>query len=409
MIHTSRIVNLFFLVSLLTYGLVINLSNDMYIPAINDVMHGFNVDENSIKFTIIVWFIGAMILNPILGIISDLIGVRKTLLYSGVCFLISTFYCMLPNQTLYLFMIARFFQGVSAAASVICGYSIIHKLYEEKRSILIVSYLSGILILAPLLGPLLGSIVLHIHNEWHFIFEILFSFAFVLWISLYFFIPKCKSREKSKSFYIKNITKELASYRKILTNSEFYLATFMEAILFAVIIFWITVSPIILLVDFHYSSIIFSLLQAIIFSSYIVGILVMKYCLYSKEMKQMLLKIGVFSVYVLTFLMGINYFLANHNIVILFLGFFLFAFLSGLFSGPLNRVIVTINEDSSAKAIAMFDFFCGLLAFSLISVKLSGKSNLAVVSNVVTYSSLFFLCLLTFFGRKTLSKFGEAS
>lgn len=397
----------FFLVSLIVYELVVNLSNDLYVPAIRDIMHTFYIGEDQAKLTIVVWFVGAMILNPILGVMSDILGSRKTLLWSGASFLLSTFFCILIKKAFLLFLFARFFQGVSAAAIVIAGYSIIHEFCPEKKAVLVVSYLSAILILAPLLGPLLGSLILYFHNDWHILFAILFLLALILFATLYFSVPEeLSGGGRDKKLSIINLSGAFYSYVEIVFKKDFILPTAMAAILFSIIIFWIVASPVVLLVDFHYSSLFFSLSQLAIFLSYIFGILTMKYFLSCKAGSGGILAIGNFLTCFLFLILSINHFLLNFNLLILFLSFLSFAFLSGLFSGIFSRVIVNISSSSSAKSIAVFDLFCGLLSLFLISIRFSDRNNLSIIYLVLLACSTIFMFLFIFFGKSVLSKLG---
>src|SRR6188474_3278305 len=110
---------------LIIYELAVNLSNDMYLPATANLANFFKTNHFYIQLTLTYWFAGTMMVNPLLGILSDHVGRKNVLFYSGLVFLAATFYCSFPAH-LYLFLLARFMQGMAVTSIVVCGYALIH-------------------------------------------------------------------------------------------------------------------------------------------------------------------------------------------------------------------------------------------------------------------------------------------
>jgi multidrug resistance protein len=344
-----------FPILLIIYDLAVNLSNDMYLPAVSLMIEYFKVNPYLIQMTLTAWFAGALLLNPVLGILSDYFGQKKILLYCGFLFLIATLYCAMPNN-LYLFMIMRFFQGFAATSVVVCGYGLIHEIYDNKQAILITAWLSGALVIAPMLGPLLGGSVIYFLN-WHFVFYILAFVASITLISLYFFMPAQIATEQKPKFSLKQ---EFLDYKNILANKTFLMTSLIYAILFGALITWITVSPFMIIETYHFSPLQFGFLQIPIFGSYILGVLVLKLFFKVNITENRIISIGM----ILFFLLLLCMFAMLHqvNLALLIVFYSIFSFNYGLIASVLNRHAVTAVEFGMGKVMATFDFIAGIIA-----------------------------------------------
>ncbi len=361
-------ISLFFPFFLVLYELTVNLSNDMYLPAVSLMIHFFQTDAYHIQLTLSAWFAGAMLMNPILGILSDYYGQKNILFYSGLLFLFSTSYCIFPHQY-NLFIVARFLQGFTATSIVICGYSLIHQLYDDKQAILITAWISGALILAPMLGPLMGGYIIHLTN-WNSVFLILFITAAFSLAGLKIFMPTLAK----KGVYQFDLKQELIDYKVILTNSHFFIHTFMYAMLFGGLILWITASPFIFITSHHLSPLLFGLLQLPIFACYIIGILLLKLSLKMGFTEQKIVRLGMTVFFLLLF--PIAYGITNDQIssIFIIMAYSIFSLTFGFIASVLNRIAVKSVDVGMGKLMAMFDCIAGVVA--TMATLFIGASNL---------------------------------
>ena len=73
----------------------------------------------------------------------------------------------------------------------VIGYAKIQQMFEEKQAVKIISIMTTVSIIAPLIGPLAGSLFLE-YYEWRGINLIIASFTLVSLVGLYFYFPKDK-------------------------------------------------------------------------------------------------------------------------------------------------------------------------------------------------------------------------
>src|SRR5689334_8124290 len=92
--------------------MMIYLSNDMYIPALPQIMHDLHISSNSAQLTLTSWFLGGMSLQLILGPTSDCYGRRLVLLWGSVIYVLSTVVCGLTSN-IHTLLVARFIEGSS--------------------------------------------------------------------------------------------------------------------------------------------------------------------------------------------------------------------------------------------------------------------------------------------------------
>lgn len=354
-INANSILLFSFFLSL--YELVVNLSNDMYIPASTYLIEFFNTNSHIVQLTFTSWFAGSMIMNPVLGILSDNFCRKKILLISGLCFILASVYCA-ETTNIYLFIFARFIQGVTVTTIVVCGYALVHQIFDDKQAIIIIAWMSGILITAPMLGPLIGGYMIYLMN-WQNIFLILAILAFFSLIGIKIFMPDNQSIDTTQKINWKN---EFFDYKNIMTNVEFMLLTLISAMLFGGIIAWITASPFLLIGTYHFTPIEFGLAQIPIFGSYIVGTLVLKFALHYDTKETRIISIGIIIAAFIASLMFILCKISLGNVIALIILVSLYGFVFGMISAPLNRVTVKSVEFGLGKTMAIFDFLLGLCA-----------------------------------------------
>lgn len=361
-----------FPIFLIMYELSVNLSNDMYLPAVADMISFFQADSVFVQRTLTAWFAGAMLMNPVLGMLSDNVGRKKILLGSGILFLCATLYCAFPSNT-NLFLVARCVQGLTVTSIVVCGYALIHELYDNNQAILIIAWMSAALITAPMLGPLLGGYVIYLFN-WHYIFLFLFLIALIALIGLYYFMPQLPIVKQDQKV---SLLSELHTYKNILTSKKFMLGTIMYSLLFGGLIAWITASPFLIVVQHQYSPLSFGIMQMPIFGSYIIGIFALKLAIKYNfgEEKIIFLGMAVLAIVSSLFLL----FILQNKMSLFFLISLtsLYAFAYGMIASPLNRVSVTSLDYGMGKIMAMFDLLMGLTA-TITTMIVSVNTNIII-------------------------------
>ena len=205
-----------FPILLVVYEISVYLSNDMYLPALPNMMHDLQISATQAQLTITMWFIGAASTPLVMGALADHFGRRPTLLIGGIIYVFATIICALAiNESTIL--IPRLLQGAMISSMMVSGYACIHESYEHKEAIRLLAIMGGVSVLAPALGPLLGAIVLSFAS-WRFIFWIIGLLSTIMLISLYYNMPETLFPERRQALNLGTI---MNNYWLVITNKKF--------------------------------------------------------------------------------------------------------------------------------------------------------------------------------------------
>lgn len=373
---------------LVLFEMATYLSSDMFLPALPAVSKDLGISHSEAQLTIMYWFLGSVSVQLILGPLADRFGRKPVLCFGGILFIFSTLLCAFATN-LHTLLIARFIQGSGICFMAVPGYASIHECYDQKQAIKIIAFMGGISVLAPALGPLVGSLILLFLN-WRWIFGFLFCWALIAVTLLIIWMPETMSVEKRHPLVIKNILK---NYFKIITNVNFLKIISVYGLLFSGFITWIVAGPFLVIESFHYSPTVFGLLQGLIFVSFIAASRSVKYFLDWLGLKKLIhlglgicMLSGVISL-ILSFLFPTFMFGAIITYII-------YAFGSGLIFAPLNRLTIEASNEPMGSRMAVFSTFIGgYLSLGTFWVTLFYDGTLLSLSIILLILSLlgFFL------------------
>lgn len=252
---------------LVAYGVTVYLSMDAYMPALPRIAHILAVTPNTAQWTATLWMLGGMSMQPIFGPASDFFGRRPVLFFGVSLFIVASLFCALATSIQWL-LISRFFQGMGLPAMFIGGYAAVNEYFDTEAAIKIMAKMNAITIMAPALGPLLGSLIL-IHYDWHWIFIILGASASCIFVALIFNMPETHPPHKRRSaFSIKQVWQD---YLDVLSNPAFILGCLIAFLPAVGLVAWLLAGPFIVIKQFHYSTYIFGLVQLCVFVSYMIA------------------------------------------------------------------------------------------------------------------------------------------
>jgi DHA1 family multidrug/chloramphenicol efflux transport protein-like MFS transporter len=347
---------LIFPIALILYELPLYFATNMILPALPQISQSFGIKTNIAKLTVAIWFLGASCFQVILGPLADHLGRRKILLTGGVFFIASTVLCAVTSS-IGVFLLARFIQGCVVSSILVAGYATIHELMNSEQAIKTLSWMGSITVLAPAIGPLLGSFLLTWLN-WRGLFFLLAAIACISVILLYITMPETVIKIKEK----KHISwhKVIKEYKSVLINKMFLAYTLPFCVLFAVMMLWDTLSPFYLIHWLGLSIILFGCLQAIIYAGFIIGTNLVR-CFIPKldqVIRQGLKASAVFaSLTALCFVLIPQHF----KIVIFFLSLFMLS--TGLIFYTLHRKAIEASNVSAGIKIAVFSSAMNLFGF----------------------------------------------
>jgi DHA1 family bicyclomycin/chloramphenicol resistance-like MFS transporter len=195
---------------------VVALAIDALLPALEIIgitIGTTNVVDNQLLITMI--FLGLGFGPLVFGPLSDGLG-RKPIVYMGFALFIGASFICVNATSLEMMVIGRILQGIGLSAPRTISIAIIRDMYSGDYMARIMSFVTVVFILVPVVAPALGKFVLDYYN-WHGIFYIQVIISLV--VSFWFWKrqPETLSVENKKVFSKKGFIgefKELLKFKK---------------------------------------------------------------------------------------------------------------------------------------------------------------------------------------------------
>lgn len=395
----NKILAFLFVSFLLVYEFSVYIANDMIMPAMVNIVKEFAVPDSFIGSSLSIFVLGGATLQILLGPLSDRYGSRKIMLGGILLFLLATVFNGLSNN-IEEFMLFRFLQGMGICFIGVIGYAKIQQMFEEKQAVKIISIVTTVSIIAPLIGPLAGSLFLE-YYEWRGINLIIASFTLVSLVGLYFYFPKDKAsgkdlkQEKSnENFFVETFNK----YKLLIKNKKFIFGVLAFAFAEIPIIIWIALSPLMLIRKSELTRIEYSLFQIPVFGSFIIGVVLLQ-VLIKKYDLEVLIKIGSFFIglaLLSSFLFSI---LLDQHYLVIVISFSLYSLGLGIVSSPINRLTLFSSDLAKGMVSALFSVIlivCLSIGTEFANYIYSGLNNIKL-TGFLSVLFLFYLFSLYFF------------
>lgn len=211
------------------------LSTDMYLPALSQVQIAFDTNPFFMQLSIVSFFVAFAFGQLIYGPISDVYG-RKIPLYAGISlFIVSTLACFIVDS-IYAFIIFRFLQALGGCAGVVITRAIVNDNFDTKEAPSIFALIMITSSLAPMLSPIIGSMLLD-YFSWKSIFATLFILGAILLYLIIFVLQDIKETKSNLKLDTIHIVK---NYMNILKDRRFRIYIFSSGFAAATIFAYIT-------------------------------------------------------------------------------------------------------------------------------------------------------------------------
>ncbi|CAM5222736.1 putative MFS family arabinose efflux permease OS=Ureibacillus acetophenoni OX=614649 GN=SAMN05877842_110136 PE=4 SV=1 [Ureibacillus acetophenoni] len=173
------------------------LDNGIISAALTTINSSFDVSANWGAWGVTIYTLGLAISIPIVGKISDRYGRRKLFLVEIALFgLGSLLVALSPSFEFYL--ISRFIQAMGGGGIFIIGSSHVLSTFPVEKQGKALGMLGGMNGIGAILGPNLGSMILDLTGNWHYLFLINVPIAIVLVVLGYFKIQETKEPSVGK-------------------------------------------------------------------------------------------------------------------------------------------------------------------------------------------------------------------
>ncbi len=268
-ISQLSLIALLFPLALVLFEFATYISNDMILPAMPTIVHLFNVDPSHIPSAMSLCLLGGASLQWLLGPLSDRIG-RKPIMLAGVILFISACIGIVFAQSYAWFLVGRFLQGTGMCFIGAVGYAAIQESFAEATAIRVTALMANVALIAPLIGPLAGAIILQFMH-WQWIFLIVAVIALISLLGLWRFMPETSPRIESPL----RLSSLGNDYAAILRNRRFVAGAVSIGFTSMPLLAWIALAPVILMQDAGLSTIEYGYWQIPVFTGLILGNLVL--------------------------------------------------------------------------------------------------------------------------------------
>ncbi|UFX98390.1 MFS transporter [Candidatus Gromoviella agglomerans] len=331
-----------FILALAFLELILYLSDDMYLPALTIIAENLGTTVEMAQYTLSAWYIGSGLFHIFAAAICEYTG-RKRLLISGVIiFIISSAFCTI-TESIYTMILMRFFQGSSICCIDVAGYGTIHEENDDKNAAKIISFISSISIFAPIVGPMLGVILIEF-SHWRMIFCLLSLCGIVGYVLIKHFM---KNDGNVAKFSATKFVKEIKSPFLLLHNRRFILLSLTRTMLLSSIIIWIVQSPINILQS--HTKWTLAIIQSTVFISFSLGTVVIRKLIDKYKFETLV----QFTTLVLVILNGITLLFCK-DLILTVGGVSILFFFAAMPGAPISRMVINSSEMSVNKKTSMF-------------------------------------------------------
>lgn len=248
------------------------VETDIYLPAMADMMHYFQVSEEKIQ-SLLSWnFFGICLSSPIYGPISDAWGRKKPLMLALTLFFLGslmTVYSSEFNGVLW----GRILQGLGSGGCFTLGCAVIFDAFSEERAARAINSLNILVPTVMALAPMAGGYL----NAYYGFRANFIAIAVLTLISLLitqFGLKETHAVEKRTPFELKIF---LGHYRQTFTHGGFWRLTLYICLTFAVYMTFLSAMSILFIEELGVSKAIFPIYQGSILTSWLVASLFFRF------------------------------------------------------------------------------------------------------------------------------------
>jgi len=214
------------------------LSIDTYLPSLPAIAADFGANSSAAQQSVTAFFVGIAAGQLIAGPLSDRYGRRPILLIGFGLFFITCIACALaPNIETLIY--ARLLQGLSAAVSPAAGRAMVRDIWEGNEAARAMSYITMAMVVAPLLAPMIGGVIIT-YWEWRTIFWFLLAFAALALALVLIRLPETNGPEKRGDVRLPDYFR---AYGRVLSEQQSWAYLLCGGFSLATMFAYITGSP----------------------------------------------------------------------------------------------------------------------------------------------------------------------
>ncbi len=353
-----------FCLAITLFELLTYMGSDMIMPAMLAVTRQLDASPSHVPYAFNLYLIGGILLQWLIGPLSDHFGRRRLLLIGCAGFALAcatAFYV----QNILAFNGLRLIQGMGLGFVIAVSYPALQEVFCEADAVKIMALLGNVALLSPLLGPLLGSLALE-WLSWRELFLLLGVGGAMVWLGLYWFMPETVGTLRLDGQRLAAVPFEwggtVRRYAALLGNPPFLSAAIALGLMSLPLIAWIGLAPLLLVQSQGLSTLHYGLWQIPVFAAVILGNLILNRLIANTELTQLIRYAlwpfcgGLVALITLTFI--------GASTVLLVSCLSVYAIGLGMSNAALYRLALFSSDDSKGLVSAMV----GMISIAVMGV-----------------------------------------
>ncbi|MCK0152526.1 multidrug effflux MFS transporter [Alcanivorax sp. S6407] len=172
------------------------LAIDTYLPALMTMAGHFQVPIHDVEISVSVYVLGVAAGQWLGGPLSDQFG-RKPVAYGGLLLFISASLLIPFSADVNELYLLRFLQALGGGATAVISAASVRDHFSGKEAARVLTSIGLVMLLAPLLAPAIGSLLLSVAG-WQSIFFMLALYGVVLCLVVAFLLPRVQPQGGSE-------------------------------------------------------------------------------------------------------------------------------------------------------------------------------------------------------------------
>lgn len=341
---TGRV--LLFPLALVLFEFATYIAHDMIQPGMLIVTAEFNVGPEWVSTSLTAYLIGGVVLQWLLGPLSDKFGRRPVMLF-GILFFAAA--CLLTNwvSSIEEFVSLRFVQGISLCFIGAVGYAAIQEAFDEALAVRMMALMANVALLAPLAGPLAGAAWLTV-GSWRSMFWLFAACSLLAFVVLWRVMPETAG-DRTHSIALPNLAR---NYGRLMKDRLVMTGSFAIGLVFIPILTWVALSPVILMHDEGLSRMQYALLHLPVFLAMIAGNLTLSKLAGRVPIEQPV-KFAAWPILIGLSLALVASLMNSHGYLLITAGLSLYAFGAGMVNAGLYRLTLYASDEGKGSVAAM--------------------------------------------------------
>ena len=231
---------------------------DMYIPGFAAIARDLHTDPGTVQLSMTSFFVALALGQIVYGPVSDAIGRRRPIFAGLALFVVASAGATLA-PSIGTLIVARFFQGLGAAATAVIPMAMIRDLHTGPEAARLLSLSIAALSISPILAPVFGGMLVQ-YVSWRLIFVVLIVICGAVWVMVAWQLPETLPPERRSRLRPVGI---LVTYLRLLGTRRFAAPILIAACGQSVLFVFVSGAPFVFVTLHHVSPPRFGMLFAL--------------------------------------------------------------------------------------------------------------------------------------------------